>query len=155
MCTFEAASRLSCAPPRNTEEAQYNLAYPVAAVLIDGELGPRQVLPPRLFAPEILALAAKVEAVAEPRFEGEFPVQALAEIQVVTREGRSLSSGVMQAPWQPPDDVPTDTDLQHKFDWLAVPVIGAARAQRIAETVWNLESVENVHLLISECVVTG
>lgn len=37
--TFEAAVKLSRAHPQNTEQAQYNLTYPVAAALIDGELG--------------------------------------------------------------------------------------------------------------------
>jgi 2-methylcitrate dehydratase PrpD len=47
--TFEAAAALSCDHPKNTEEAQYNLAYPVAAALYDGQVGPSQVLPPRIF----------------------------------------------------------------------------------------------------------
>ncbi len=151
MRTFEAASRLSCAPPRNTEEAQYNLAFPIAATLIDGELGPRQVLPPRLFVPEILALASRVHVIAEPRFEKEFPEQALAEVEVVTCDGRSFASGVMQAPWQPPDTQPTDADLQNKFHRLAAPMIGAARVENAAEMIWNLDDVRR---LIDECVVT-
>ncbi len=49
--TFEAATRLPNGHPRNTEEAQYSLAFPVAAALLDGEVGPGQVLPPRLHRP--------------------------------------------------------------------------------------------------------
>jgi 2-methylcitrate dehydratase PrpD len=37
--TFEAATRLPKGYPRNTEEAQYSLAFPVAAALLDGEVG--------------------------------------------------------------------------------------------------------------------
>ena len=53
--TFEAATRLPNGHPRNTEEAQYSLAFPVAAALLDGEVGPIQVLPPRLHDPDLLA----------------------------------------------------------------------------------------------------
>ena len=38
--SFEAACALSTRPPANTEDAQYNMAYPVAVALIDGEVGP-------------------------------------------------------------------------------------------------------------------
>jgi hypothetical protein len=38
--TFEAATRLPNGHPRDTEEAQYSLAFPVAAALLDGEVGP-------------------------------------------------------------------------------------------------------------------
>jgi trimethylamine:corrinoid methyltransferase-like protein len=67
--TFVAAVKLSRAHPRNTEQAQYNLAYPVAAALIDGELGPRQVLPPRIHDGAVLALADRVEAEVAPEYE--------------------------------------------------------------------------------------
>ena len=54
--TFAAAARLPNDHPKNTEEAQYNLAYPVAAAILDGEVGPVQVLPPRLHDRRLLQL---------------------------------------------------------------------------------------------------
>ncbi len=49
--------------PRDTDDAQYNIAFPIAAALIDGEVGPRQVFPPRLFDADILELVDKVHCI--------------------------------------------------------------------------------------------
>ena len=84
MRTFEAATRLPNGHPRDTEEAQYNLAFPVAAALLDGEVGPGQVLPPRLHDPELLALLDRVSTEVAPEFEAEFPAKAPAEVIVET-----------------------------------------------------------------------
>jgi 2-methylcitrate dehydratase PrpD len=43
--SFKAATRLPNNHPRDTEEAQYNLAFAVAAALLDGEVGPGFYLP--------------------------------------------------------------------------------------------------------------
>lgn len=150
--TFEAATKLSCVHPRDTEEAQYNLSYPIAAALVDGELGPRQVLPPRIYDEELLALADRVESIPEPRYEQAFPAKAYAEVEVITRAGQSFSSGTVEAPWQPPAAPPTDAELEAKFHWLVAPVLGAERAQAIAGMVWHLEQVEDVRALLALCV---
>jgi 2-methylcitrate dehydratase PrpD len=41
--TFSAAARLSTIVPATTDEAQYNIAYPVAAAVVHGELGYLQI----------------------------------------------------------------------------------------------------------------
>ena len=91
--TFEAATRLPNGHPRNTEEAQYNLAFPVAAALLDGEVGPAQVLPPRLHDPELLCLLDRVSTDVDPAFEAEFPAKAPAEVVVETKTGEVFRSG--------------------------------------------------------------
>ncbi len=152
--TFAAASRLSCAPPRNTEEAQYNLAYPVAAALLDGELGPRQVLPPRIFDPAILALAGRVKADVKSAYEQAFPAKALADVEVVTRDGRTLTAVGKQASWEPPDTLPSDAELERKFRWLVEPVLGQVRTAALVDQIWRFEQVTDVTLLLSN-VVSG
>lgn len=49
--TFQEAAALNTRPPRDTEEAQYNMAFPIAAALLDGDVGPAQVLPPAFMIP--------------------------------------------------------------------------------------------------------
>ncbi len=55
--------------PSTTEEAQFNQAWPLAAMLVDGEIGPAQMLEARLSDPRIRALAAKVEAVEDDEMQ--------------------------------------------------------------------------------------
>ena len=46
--TFHESAALGTRLPTTTEEAQFNLAWPVAAMLVDGEIGPEQTLERRL-----------------------------------------------------------------------------------------------------------
>lgn len=135
--TFEAATRLPNGHPRDTEEAQYNLAFPVAAALLDGEVGPAQVLPPRLNDPDLLALLDRVSTEVDPHFEAEFPAKAPAEVVVETNSGDVFRSGRMEALWEPPDTLPSDHELEAKFLWLTGPVMGKSNAERLVEQIWS------------------
>jgi 2-methylcitrate dehydratase PrpD len=150
--TFEAATRLAHAPPRDTEAAQYHLAYPVAAALLDGEVGPEQVLPPRLHDSETLALMARVSTEMAPEFETEFPAKAPAEVIVETVTGRRFRSGRIEAVWEPPDSLPSDRDLERKFLWLAGPVIGPERAQRLASQIWAADRWATIDPIFNGCL---
>ncbi|BBO91538.1 MmgE/PrpD family protein [Desulfosarcina ovata] len=149
--TFEAATRLPDGHPENTEQAQYSLAFPVAAALLDGEVGPTQVLPPRLYDPHLLSLLDKVSTEIAPEFEAEFPAKAPAEVIVETTTGQSFCSGRMEAPWEPPDTLPTDADLENKFRWLTEPVIGRKRAGNLAQSIWSAERWESIDPMIAGC----
>jgi 2-methylcitrate dehydratase PrpD len=149
---FQAVAQLSRAHPQNTEEAQYNLAYPLAAALVDGELGPRQLLPPRIYDPLLLALADRVVVEVEPAYEAQFPARTLADVIVTTSDGRSLSALAQQATWEPPDSLPTDNELANKFHSLVEPICGTAVAENIAQTVWQFDTLADARLLLSICL---
>lgn len=146
--TFEAAARLTRKPPQTTEEAQYHLTYPVAAALIDGQVGPRQVTPPRLFDPAILALAERVEVEIVAKYERIFPAKTLADVEVITTDGRHLLAEGKQAIWEPPDPLPSDAELEEKFRWLVEPVLGQTRTAALVQMIWRVERVNEVRELI-------
>ena len=149
--TFEAATRLPHGYPRNTEEAQYSLAFPVAAALLDGEVGPAQVRPPRLHDPELLALLDKVSTELAPEFEAEFPAKAPAEVVVETLDGQTFHSGRIEALWEPPDTLPTDQELESKFLWLAGPVLGKMKARQLMDRIWSAERWATIDPVIDGC----
>lgn len=149
--TFEAAARLANKHPRDTEEAQYNLAFPVAAALLDGEVGPDQVLPPRLHDPELLSLLDRVSTEIAPEFEAEFPEKAPAEVQVETTTGEIYRSGRIEALWEPPDTLPSDGELETKFFWLANPVIGPMKANELVEQIWSADRWTSMDPIFEGC----
>lgn len=142
--TFKESAALSCAYPKNTEDAQYNIAYPVAAALLDGEVGPRQVLPPRIFDKDVRALMDKISIFAEDRLQENFPEKAESEVEIVTSSGQSFRSGVMSARWDPHSRLPTDEEIAEKFMWLTTPILGDQRALALKELVMQFDSEENV-----------
>jgi 2-methylcitrate dehydratase PrpD len=149
--TFEAASRLPKKHPENTEQAQYSLAFPVAAALLYGEVGPDQVLPPGLHDPDLLALLDKVSTRAAPEFEAEFPAKAPAEVVVETSDGRAFRSGRVEAPWEPPGMLPSDADLEHKFYRLVQPVIGKERTEHLIQGIWSAEQWTSIDPILKGC----
>jgi 2-methylcitrate dehydratase PrpD len=150
--TFEAAAALSCDHPKNTEEAQYNLAYPLAAALVDGQVGPRQVLPPRIFDDSLLELADRVEVEVASEFEEVFPQKTYAEVVIRTKDGRELTSGPVEPIWEPPDGLPTDADLEEKFIGLVKPVLGPQKVQEITRMIWDFEKMDGIRPLINGCI---
>jgi 2-methylcitrate dehydratase PrpD len=149
--TFDAATRLPGGHPRNTEEAQYSLAFPVAAALLDGEVGPGQVLPPRLHDPALLALLDRVSTEIAPEFEAEFPAKAPAEVIVETTTGEIYRSGRIEALWEPPDTLPSDAELEAKFSWLTGPVIGKVGARRLIEHLWSADQWTSIDPILDGC----
>lgn len=150
--TFAAARALNCGPPQNTEQAQYNLAFPIAAALVDGEVGPRQVLPPRIFGKDLLELAAKVSVDMDPDMDKAFPVQTLAQVGIDTYDGRSFWSDLTGAPWEPPHDLPSDQELLIKFQSLASPILGAASTRELAGLIMQLDAQDSLDAIMRLCV---
>jgi len=124
--TFHEATRLPVRRPRNTEEAQYSLAFPLAAALARGRVGAAEVLDD-LDDPHILALSERVRLVEAPELSARFPAERLARVTLSMADGRELASLESAAPGDP--EAPLGTDqVRDKFRALAEPVLGAARA---------------------------
>lgn len=150
--TFKEAALLSRAHPENTEQAQYNLAFPVAAAIIDGKLGSDQILPPRIFDSEIINLADKVHTEVSEAFNQLFPEKTLAEVVIRTKRGDSFSSGAMEAEWEPPDGLPSDGELEAKFRRLVTPILGSEQTHQLCSLIWHFEECPHVNELIELCV---
>ncbi len=149
--TFKESAALSCDYPKNTEEAQYNITFPIAAALLDKEVGPGQVLPPRLFDKDIQQIMDKITIVAQERFQKEFPVKAESEVEITTADGHLFSSGVMSARWDIHTTLPTDQELEEKFLWLVSPVLGKSNATALKNLVMDFNREKNLDKLINLC----
>jgi 2-methylcitrate dehydratase PrpD len=147
--TFQAATRLTVVKPHTTEEAQYSLAYPVAATIIDGEFGLKQVLGDRFEDENILKLAEKVEIVFSNELEDAFPERCLCEVEIFTDGNQSLRSGIMTAKGDP--DIPlSDKEMERKFHQLAGSVLNERKLEDLIEMVWHLEKVEDMRRFLKE-----
>jgi 2-methylcitrate dehydratase len=123
----------------------------VAAALLDGEVGPAQVLPPRLHDPELLSLVDRVATEIAPEFEAEFPAQAPAEVVVETTSGDTYPSGRIEALWEPPHTLPTDEELEQKFHWLTDPVVGKMNAETLVGLIWTADRWSSIDPIIRGC----
>ena len=100
--TFAAAAALSRVMPSTTEEAQYNLVWPVAAAIVHGALGVEHVLGP-YDDPVVLGLARRTVVEIDPRMEAVFPDRRLSSVELLLHDGRRLESEILEAPGEPDD----------------------------------------------------
>ncbi|ROO86251.1 2-methylcitrate dehydratase PrpD [Actinocorallia herbida] len=90
--TFEAAAGLSRGVPRTSEEAQFNLPWPIACMLATGGFGLADVTT-GLGDPDVAALMSRVEIVVDPALTARFPHVRRSEVTVTLTDGRTVASG--------------------------------------------------------------
>ncbi len=90
--TFDAATKLYKKAPRNTDEAQYNIAYPVAAAIVKGDCGFAQVCEDGLRDPDVLDMLGRLEFVKDSEIEALFPAQRLCRIEIELQDGTKFLS---------------------------------------------------------------
>ncbi len=103
--TFNSAARLSKQVPHTADEAQYNIAWPVASALVFKDVGYEQVCEEALDNPAVLAMMQRLSFVVDPELDAQFPQKRLAWVEVVLKDGATHKSAVYAAPGEHTDNV--------------------------------------------------
>lgn len=106
--TFRSAARLSKIVPKTTDEAQYNIAFPVASALVYGTVGFAQIREEALADPAVLAAMEKLEFAVDDELDKFFPAKRLANVEITLKNGTVLQSETYEAPGECDDP---DLDL--------------------------------------------
>lgn len=99
---FAAADGLMKGIPSTTEEAQYNVVWPVGCAIVRGDFSVADVLGPFDDA-DIAAVAGRVEIVIDAQLDAEFPARRLTGVEIDLRDGRRLVAEPGEAPGEPED----------------------------------------------------
>src|SRR5688572_27253353 len=132
--------------PDSRETADHSIPYVVAATLIDKRLTPASFGDARLRDPRLRALLPKIEVVADDAFTAAYervPVVHGTRVQVKLRDGGTIvgEAGGDKGDLSQPK---TDGEIADKFLTLTEGVLGAQRANRALEALWNLETMADV-----------
>jgi len=146
--SFYNAVKLPSSPPQNTEQAQYNIAYPIATAVLKNKLGPVEVTPPEIFDEKIISFMRKIYPEHAPEFDKTYPDQRLAQVVIRTKDNRLMDSGPLEALWAWPDSMPTDKELTDKFLDVVSPVLGLSRVKDLSHYIWEFSSKKNAAHLI-------
>lgn len=136
--TFSAAARLSRRKPRDTDEAQYNIAFPVASALVFGDVGFPQIRDEALENPAVLSMMDRLEFSVDPNLESRFPEERLAWVEITLQDGAFYRSEVFAAPGEHTDPALNMEWILQKFCRITAPVI----EQEDQERLLNLMSKE-------------
>ena len=146
--------RLGTKLPATTEEAQFNTAWPLAALLLDGEIGPDQMLEHHLGDERVRALASKIEAVETDELNelyrravaGEPGGKYAAAVTITLKDGQQFASGKVQAGVRYPQGW-DEGRVEEKFRWLVGHVLEENRIAPLVDIVWHFEDLDDVHEL--------
>lgn len=145
--TFEEAIRLHQGYPGTTEEAQFSVVWPLACLLLDGELGPNQILEHRFSDPKVRALVDKIELVLDPAVDEmydamqDMDIRMYSAVEITLRDGREFDSGIVERGADEWDE----RSLERKFRWLVGHVLEPQQVDRLVEVVWDFENLPNVN----------
>lgn len=145
---FAETVRLGSRLPHSTEEAQFNTAWPLAAYLVYGEVGPRQTSEPHLQDPHITDLARKIELVESPeltrlshlKWIGNPEGYQGSEVEITLVDGHKLTGSTdptaisSAVNW-------SEAQVEAKFRWLAAMVLPDERVDAIVQAAWQLDSL--------------
>lgn len=103
--TFANAAALSKIIPHETDEAQYNIAYPVAAAIVHGDVGFNQVCNAAIGNPRVLNMMERLEFVVDPEMEAQFPEKRLAWVEMELNNGTVYKTRPYSAAGEHTDNV--------------------------------------------------
>lgn len=135
--SFRYAVDLFRGMPATTSMAQYSLAFAVATMIIHGRIGLEHISGEGLRDPAVAAVVARTTVIEDQRHQARFPAGRWADLDLVMRDGRVLSSGDVHARGGPERPFTTD-DIVTKFMDFAVPVVGQSRATAIRDAALAL-----------------
>ena len=153
--TFSSAAQLSKIKPKTTDEAQYNIAWPVAAALVYKDLGIDQVKDSALNDVEVLNMMDKLSFKIDPEMEKEFPEKRLAWIEIITNDDKVYKSEVYQAPGEHTDNVDIDW-IENKFKKRTKGIVDSTSQQEILDILKNnlAININEIIDLINKKIIT-
>lgn len=109
--TFHRATLLSKIVPKAVDEAQYNIAYPVAAAIIYKDFGFAQVRKESLGDEKVVAMIDKLSFVTDDELDKQFPARRFCRAEIITKDGKRYISDLCEPHGEAKENI--------GFDWLA------------------------------------
>ena len=120
--TFKRATMLSKIVPQTADEAQYNIAWPVAASLVYGDFGMEQVREDNLGEPRVVEMMEKLHFAVDEALDARFPAERICKAEIVTKDGRKFVSDECQPRGEAKENISVDW-LCDKFRRITAPVM--------------------------------
>jgi 2-methylcitrate dehydratase PrpD len=149
--TFGHAVRLGARPPMTTEEAQYAIGFPVAALLARGELGAAEISGDGLRCDDVRSMLARLTLSENNEFSSRFPAERIAIVTIERDDGTTFISEPMAARGDPESPL-TDMEIVGKFRQLA-GALDAERRARIEGAISALENDANASDTLRSCIL--
>ncbi len=120
--TFHRATLLSKIVPKTTDEAQYNIAYPVAAALIHGDFGLAQAADDKLGDPAVLDMMQRLSFEKDDEIDAKFPARRICRAIITLKNGQTFTSADCEPRGEASEKISLEW-LSDKFLRITEPVL--------------------------------
>ncbi|KAI0566138.1 MmgE/PrpD [Gracilaria domingensis] len=134
--TFDQALHLDHPEPQNTEEAQYSLPFPVAAMLVHGSITAKELCGEELRNQDVLRISRLVKCTEDKKMsEDYFNGRCACRVIVETRDRKKYQSEDVVNAWSDP----TNDDLSTKFTVNAQQTLPSHKVHQLLSLLWEME----------------
>ena len=139
IATYKAGTDITDnANPEGEYQAKFSLQYVTAHALVHGSVRLVAFAPERLLDPDVRAVLAKVEVIADPVLSKGYPGQRAAHVEIELNDSRVFKH--FQPTRKGDPEMPlTDDEVNEKFLELAMPVIGDPASRELLAALWTLD----------------
>ena len=138
--TFKRATMLSKIIPRTADEAQYNIAWPVAASLIYGDFGMEQVREENLGEARVVEMMEKLSFQVDEALDARFPAERICQAEIITTDGRKFLSAECEPRGEAKENISVEW-LCHKFRRISAPVLTPDGQEKLIALITGEEDV--------------
>lgn len=143
----EAAKR----HPASVVDAQFSMPFGAAVAALRGAASVREYRPELIEEPAVVDLMQRVECYRSPDLDAMFPGRWPADVEVVLRDGRTVSARV-ETPRGDPENPLSWGELEDKFRALTDGVVTPRAQERVISAVRTLGAVDVASATPSEVV---
>ncbi len=144
--TFRIASRGNNRAPATVSAAKYSAPFSIATALIAGQAWRDDYTLEKIADRRIMDLTAKVEIRADPELDKLYDEMWPSIVEVTMKNGETFRAR-RDLPKGEPEMPLTDEEVIRKFMDLAGDAVPRQRAEEIYETVWKLETLDDIKTL--------
>ena len=144
--TFKRATMLSKIEPKCADEAQYNIAYPVATAIVCQDFGIDKVLPDAFGDSDVLSMMKKLSFEVDLGIDSKFPAKRICRAEIYTNDGRHFVSLDCEPRGEAHENISNDW-LKDKFFRMTSPLISREGQQKIIDIILGDEN-ESVRKLV-------
>ena len=138
--TFNRATRLSKIEPKTVDEAQYNIAYPVASAIVYGDFGITQVWEKALSDQKTLAMMKHLSFETDEKLDSQFPARRICRAEILTKDGQLFVSDECEPRGEARENISVSW-LCEKFERITAPFLSKEGQEKILSLITSDEDI--------------
>ena len=147
---YKLAAFLSEQAPADWFGTRFSIPFALATLLVGGRQGLDAFSDQAVADPAVQALARRVHVIEAPEFTAQYPALQRVDLRMQLSDGRVIEGACHITSGEPQRPHPTEA-LARKYQDLAVPLWGAARAEQLHQALLDIDNCPDVSQLVDFC----